>query len=546
MIHRIYILLLSSILFVGCQSDLLDTQPYDNLGESQFWITEKHALMGVNAIYNNLRQDMVYGQYFMLDCLSPYAYGYDFFEAEMTSSTTPYSATYSSKWSQLYLGVQRANDALDRIPAMTSLSDAMKNRLIGEAKFLRALHYFNLMDFFGAVPIYDTPVVYSEAMKPRNTVEEVRAFIKKDLTEAIELLPASYVAADFGRATKGAAIALRGKTALYSQDWENAENDFKTVMTMAYDLHPNYAELFKAKTENNKEIIFSIQNIAIAGFGESMSFRLGTRATRGSCWTNGIPSPTLVDMYENIDGSPFNWDKVIPGFSSMTDDQKSVLFSEKSNVEKAYQNRDPRLQTSVIVPWAEYVGASNVTYKLAWPFKSAASPTFHIQHNWNANAIYVWRKFVAVGDESLLREAGPIDFPVIRFADVLLMFAEARNQRIAAPDAEVFSAINKVRTRAGLPALQNTSAAAPTYSATKADMTKRIIQERAVELAAEGISYSDVRRWKIAEQVNNGPILEFIGKTLKTRVFQPRDYLWPIPQSEIDQNKAIVQNPGWQ
>ncbi|WP_165940188.1 RagB/SusD family nutrient uptake outer membrane protein [Dyadobacter psychrotolerans] len=546
MIHRIYILLLSAILFVGCQSDLLDTQPYDNLGESQFWITEKHALMGVNAIYNNLTQDMVYGQYFMLDCLSPYAYGYDFFEAEMTSSTTPYSATYSGKWSQLYLGVQRANDALDRIPAMSSLSDAMKNRLIGEAKFLRALHYFNLMDFFGAVPIYETPVVYSEAMKPRNTVEEVSAFIKKDLTEAIELLPVSYASADFGRATKGAAIALRGKTALYIQDFENAENDFKTVMTMTYDLHPNYAELFKAKTENNKEIIFSIQNIATAGFGESMSFRLGTRATRGSCWTNGIPSPTLVDMYENIDGSPFNWDKVIPGFSSMTADQKSVLFSEKSNVEKAYQNRDPRLQTSVIVPWAEYVGASNVTYKLAWPFKSAASPTFHIQHNWNANAIYVWRKFVAVGDESLLREAGPIDFPVIRFADVLLMFAEARNRRIAAPDAEVFSAINKVRTRAGLPALQNTSAAAPTYSATKADMTKRIIQERAVELAAEGVSYSDVRRWKIAEQVNNGPILEFTGKTLKTRVFQPRDYLWPIPQSEIDQNKAIVQNVGWQ
>lgn len=546
MIHRIYILLLSATLFVGCQSDLLDKQPYDNLGESQFWITEKHALMGVNAIYNNLRQDFVYGQYFMLDCLSPYAYGYDFFEAEMTSSTTPYSATYSSKWSQLYLGVQRANDALDKIPAMASLSDATKSRLIGEAKFLRALHYFNLMDFFGAVPLYDTPILYSEALKPRNTIEEVRTFIKKDLTEAIEVLPVSYTAANFGRATKGAAIALRGKTSLYSQDWQSAENDFKTVMAMTYQLHPTYGDLFKAKTENNSEVIFSIQNIATAGFGESLSFRLGTRATAGSCWTNGIPSPTLVDMYENVDGSPFNWDKVIPGFSSMTPEQKSVLFSSKANVEKAYQNRDPRLQTSVIVPWAEYVGASNVSYQLAWPFKTAAAPSFHIQHNWNANAIYVWRKFVTVGNESLLRDAGPIDFPVIRLADVLLMFAEARNQRIAAPDTEVFDAINKVRTRAGIPALQNTSAAAPTYVVSKADMTKRIIQERAVELASEGVSYSDVRRWKIAEQVDNGPILEFTGKRLKTRVFQARDYLWPIPQSEIDQNKAIVQNAGWQ
>ncbi|MCF0060743.1 RagB/SusD family nutrient uptake outer membrane protein [Dyadobacter chenwenxiniae] len=221
---------------------------------------------------------------------------------------------------------------------------------------------------------------------------------------------------------------------------------------------------------------------------------MGTRATSGSCWTNGIPSPTLVDMYENLDGSPFDWNKVIPGFSAMTTDQESALFSDSTKVQKAYQNRDLRLQASVIIPYAKYTGASNVVYTLGWPYKGSAAPFRHIQNNWNANAIYVWRKFVSVGDESLLRENGPIDFAVIRLADVLLMYAEARTQH----------------------------------------------------LAAEGLSYSLSADGRSLAQANNSPILEFTGRTLKTRRFQTRDYLWPIPQAEIDQNNLLPQNPGWE
>jgi hypothetical protein len=536
---------LTTLLLSACKSSLLETTPYDRIGEEQMWQTQDQAILGVNAIYNNLRDENVYREYYMLDCLSPYAYGYDRFEQEMAGTTTTLSNTYANKWRELYKGVQRANDALAHIPNMTAVEETLKQRLIGEARFLRALHYFNLLDFYGGVPLYEEPVLYNEALKPRNTIEEVRAFIANDLTEAINLLPESYGASEFGRATKGAAIALRGKLALYAEDWEAAAADFKTVMDMGYSLHPKYNELFRAETERNAEIIFSIQNVPVQGMGENMSFRLGTRATRGSCWTNGVPSPTLIDSYEMLDGSAFNWNAIIPGYATMSVAERDALFRSPDVIKKAYENRDPRLQQTIITPYAQYVGANNVTYTLAWPFVGDVSPNFHIRHNWNANALYLWRKFVSVGDESQLREHGPIDFPVIRLADVLLMFAEARNELLGAPDAEVFASINRVRTRAGMPELQNSNAGLPTFVDSKESMRQRIRHERAIELATEGVSFSDVRRWKIASEVCNGPILEFTTRVLKTRVFKDRDYLWPIPQAEMDQNDQLTQNVGW-
>lgn len=542
---KILYICFSTVLLLGCKSSLLETQPYDRIGEEQMWQTQTQAVMGINAIYNNLRDENVYREYYMLDCLSPYAYGYDRLEQEMAGTTTPLSATFTNKWRELYKGVQRANDALVHIPEMTVLDDELKNRLLGEAHFLRALHYFNLLDFYGGVPIYEEPVAYNEAMKPRNTVDEVRAFIRTDLDEAVSLLPDSYPAAEFGRATKGAALALRGKLALYAADWQAAEEDFRTVMGMGYSLHPVYSELFRAETERNNEVIFSIQNVPVQGLGENLSFRLGTRATRGSCWTNGVPSPTLIDSYEMLDGAPFEWDKVIPGYSTMSLEERDALFRDPERVKAAYENRDPRLQQTIITPYAHYVGANNVTYVLAWPFVNDVSPQFHIRHNWNANALYLWRKFVSVGDESQLREDGPIDFPVIRLADVLLMFAEARNERLGTPDAEVFDAINKVRLRAGMPALQYMDAAEPTFVASQTEMRARIRKERSIELATEGLSFSDVRRWNIAKEVCNGPILEFTTRVLKKRVFGDRDYLWPIPQAEMEQNDQLTQNPGW-
>ncbi|QNL49581.1 RagB/SusD family nutrient uptake outer membrane protein [Olivibacter sp. SDN3] len=541
-----YMILFAALIIVGCKSSLLETQPYDRIGEEQMWQTEAQAIMGINAIYNNLRDENVYREYYMLDCLSPYAYGYDRLEQEMAGTATTFSATYTNKWRELYKGIQRANDALFHIPAMETVDPTLKDRLIGEAYFLRALHYFNLLDFYGSVPIYEEPIAYDEAFNPRNTVEEVRAFIRADLDAAETLLPATYSASEFGRATKGAAIALRGKLALYAGDWQSAEEDFKTVMGMDYSLHPVYSELFRSETERNSEVIFSIQNVAVQGLGENLSFRLGTRATRGSCWTNGVPSPILVDSYEMEDGSPFVWDNVISGYSNMSLEERDALFRDPDVIKTVYEGRDPRLQQTIITPYADYLGANNVTYTLAWPFVNDIQPYFHIRHNWNANALYLWRKFVSIGDESLMREDGPIDFPVIRLADVLLMYAEARNESLGGPDNEVFNAINQVRQRAGMPELQNSDGSNPTYVANKEEMRERIRKERAVELATEGVSYSDVRRWKIAQEVCNGPILEFTTRVLKERVFTARDYLWPIPQAEVDQNDQLEQNPGWQ
>lgn len=518
-----------TIFTVSCNDDFLQRNALNQMSEDLFWQTESDAEIGVNAIYNVLKElDYNLQQYQLLDDFSDISW-YQWSHALTGDTYDNRGGLFYDTWKRLYKGVQRANTAIAKLDEI-KINATTKNRLKGEALFLRGLFYFKLWDYFGGVPLYNVPIQYSEATKPRNTSEEVAAFIVKDLTDAIALFEGQ-PAPVRGRATKWAALSLRGKTYLYAGKWAEAAADFNEVITNSgHDLHPVYEQAFNFKWEaENRENIFAVQYIMVDGYGNQFDIYSGNRSAKSQGWQVNVPTPKLIDEYENMDGTPFSWAD-FPSFNPANNED----WKNKEKVVEIFKNRDPRLQATVLVPWAIFVGPGNKDLVYKWPYDGNDPNCFASSST--GNAWYCWKKFVHQGDENTQRYHSPNDVPVIRFADVLLMYAEAKNEANNGPDASVYAAINRVRTRVGLPNIPE---------GTKNEVFKRIQHERKVEFAGEGIWYSDMRRYKLGIDLCNHEINRFNGQRQATRKFTDRLYLWPIPQVEREINPSLTQNPGW-
>ena len=583
---KIFILvIIAGVSLSGCYD--LDTYPGHTLSQSLFWETEAHVKQGLTGVYDVMHYEYVYGTKFFFDYLSEVAIGWQEAIQYMTGIYSDRSGPYidpQARWQYVYEGIQRANHFISKVSELSFLDDNKKSAYIAEAKFLRALFYFYLLDLWGGVPYYDETtdvgVDYSKMLKPRSTAEEIRANIIKDLNEAISKLTVKWDDANYGRATKGAAYALRGKVYLYSKEWKNAIADFEEVVynksnNYDYALDEDYARIFKLYNgAKSKEMIFSIQNKGGTGTSYGMPFNLhmGTRGSYGSCWNTMMPSTELVDMYELPDGRPFDWEEIFPGYNTTpvangerVTKRKEFLSVELSGgkvvglrnadtakILNAYKNRDPRLMATVIVPYSYYkgfVGNQATDLLFALDGDTQGNESFGTLRNAAGWITYLWRKFVTEGnlDGAISdRMHVPFEFPLIRYADVLLMLAEAYNE-----DGQLNKAItelNKVRARksVNLPGLN--SGAAWLEVANKEQMAARIRKERAVELAAEGHRFSDLRRWgwNIASATLSGVDgVNLYGAYLFKRGFRERDMLWPIPAIEIERNKALINNPGW-
>lgn len=553
-------------LLSGCYE--LDTTPYDQISASTFWKSEEHAKQAIMGVYEQMKNQYTFGTINLTDNLSDIAIGYDAqaYEAAGNGSYTDRTGFVVNHWKSTYDGVQRANAVIKNVGAM-EIAEAKKLPIIAEARFMRALYYFHLLDYFGGVPLYDETIDlntdFNNMLKPRSSADEVRQFILDDLAAAIEHLPVSWPAAEYGRATKGAAYALRGKVFLYNKMWDQAIADFEEIVNnksnnYGFGLHPKYDELFNFKGHSSKEMIFSIQNKGGVGFpyGMPMAFYLGTRSTFGSCWNNGMPSTPLADMYENRDGKPFNWNDYIPGFTeNNTVKAKAFTATHSSGVLKTipdttllgqiYRNRDPRMMQTLIVPYSYYLGwNANTARLMQFVVATGVNENFGQIRNNKGWSTYFWRKFVPEANlDGLITDRAhtPFNFPLIRYADVLLMLSEAYNEKGRLDKA--ITELNKVRERSGMPGL-NTAAWLTVTD--KEQMSVRIRHERAVELAGEGHRFSDLRRWGLAKQMLSGKVEKGLtGANLFTRKFEDRDYLWPIPAQEIEVNPELTQNSGW-
>lgn len=567
--------LFTSVTFTGCYD--LDTYPGDKVNQSLFYKTEEHAKQGLMGIYGMLRLNEAFGYQFCFDHLGDIAYGYNYYMMFL-GTYTERDGTIQSTWQTFYDGIQRSNSFISAVSEMGVLTDEQKNQYIAEAKFLRGLFYFTLMDLYGGVPYYDETTNvnkdYLNMKKPRSSEEEIRSYILNDLNEAIKYLPVQHAAAEYGRATKGAAYALRGKVYLYNQEWQNAIADFEEIVNnksndYGYALDPDYAHVFKLYNgDRSPEMVFAIQNKSGVGteYGMQLQALMGSRSAFGGCWNNTVPSNQLVDMYEFKDGRPFNWDEIFSGYSKMIPDERKELFSveldpsgavaglrnaDTTKILDAYENRDPRLMATVIVPYSIYKGCIGKTK----PRDMLFALDHNLTGNENAGTIrnnkgwvsYLYRKFVVeydLGGAISDRIHTPFEFPLIRYADVLLMLAEAYNENNQLDKAIV--EFNKVRARVNMPGLNS----GPEWMAvgSKEQMQERIRKERAMEFAGEGLRFSDLRRWgwEVASKALNGvDAVNIYGELLYTHEFTERDMLWPIPGVERERNKELTQNPGW-
>ena len=569
-------MLLAAMTFTGCYD--LETYPGDKVNEGTFYKTGDHAHQGLMGIYGMLRLNEAYGYQFCFDHLGDIAYGYNYYMMFLATYTDR-DGTIQAHWQTFYDGIHRVNTFIRSVKGMRGIiTDEQINEYVAEAKFLRAMFYFSLTDLFGGVPYYDESTNVNEEFmnlkQPRSSLEEVRAHILEDLDEAIKYLPVEHAASEYGRATKGAAYALRGKVHLYDKEWQSAINDFEEIVynksnNYGYALDDDYARVFKLYNgAKSPETVFSIQNKSGVGteYGMQIQALMGCRGAYGSCWNNTVPSTQLVDMYEFKDGRPFNWDEIFPGYNAMTPEQRTELLSvemdgsgtivglreaDTAKILSAYTCRDPRLMATVIVPYSHYMGnigrTTNVDLIFALDHNLAGNANGGTIQNNAGWVSYLYRKFVTEGDQGGAisnRLHTPFAFPLIRFADVLLMLSEAYNE--AGQLDKAVTEFNKVRARVGMPGLN--SGPAWMVVSNKEQMAERIRKERAVEFAGEGLRFSDLRRWgyEIAHKtLNNVDAVNIYGEPIYTHLFTERDMLWPIPGVERERNKELTQNPGW-
>ncbi|WP_304647451.1 RagB/SusD family nutrient uptake outer membrane protein [Duncaniella dubosii] len=561
----------------ACES--LDFTPADQMSGQTFWKTEEHARQAAVGMYAAMKAPWCFGMEFTFDMCSDIADGTSpWVDISRGSSFASNSSGVQNHWQYLYELVHRANTVIRNVATMP-ISQETIDRVTGEAKFLRAMAYFRMLNCWGGVPYYDESCdinnEFANLDSPRSSADEIRGHILDDLNDAIEKLPVRWDDADLGRATKGAAYALRGKVYLYNRQWDEAASDFEEIVynrtnDYGYALHDSYDNLFRLYNgAHSNEMIFSIQSIDgnTSGYALDIVSYFGNKSTMRLIAGNAIvPSTTLADMYENTDGSPFDWDDVFPGFNagdetfrrkclSVAIDQSSTVVTstldcDTTKVMDAYRLRDPRLCLNIITPYSHYLGTDAASspmdkqFVLADPTKGGAPMEamafIRNSEGWNS---YFWRKWIPTGNlDGYWGEYNrtPYEFPLIRLGDVILMLAEAYNEKGETDKA--VTEVNKIRARVGMPGLN--SGATWLAVGSKEEMAERIMRERAFELAGEGQRYWDLRRWgKLKESVKNAT--DIYGNLMYTRSYQERHELWPIPLVELDRNKNLTQNTGW-
>lgn len=567
---------LIAMILSGCKK--LERIPQSALSPSLFWKTPEQAKQAVTACYAALKQTEVYNQFFAMDCLSDIGMGYDaqgYWDISRGLWTSR-SSYVIDRWSQSYEGVRRTNEVIKNVAA-SELEDSVKTQIESEAKFLRAVFYNFLLVHYGGVPLYDETTDYDmdymDLKKERATADETREFILDDLNSAIESLPVQWDESDYGRATKGAAYALRGKVYLYNEQYDLATEDFEEIVLdpsgkgYGYELYPDYAELFTPDGDESNEMIFAIQNYASQtnSLGMPYAHFMGSNATVGTSWNNVMPSVELVNSYETKDGHPFDWDDFIPGYNEdlkvREDALKATLTEDNTKVEEypkfhdelldMYEDRDPRMKQTIILPYTNYlgwIGNENKMTEFVYNPNVTTTNGFVVINRYKSNYLYLFRKFVPEGNMGGLitasqRDHIPINFPVIRYADVLLMLAECYNELGDLDESVEYINMVRARPSTAMPAIN--SGPAWLEARSKEDVFKRIMHERAVEFAGEGLRYYDLRRWRMMEDLMNEDVLDALDTKIYTTEFKEKDYLWPIPGTEIDKNPDLEPNPGW-
>lgn len=566
------ILLLILFALVSCNDNFLDITPKDFVTDDAVWSSGTATKMFINDIYNQTLTGPLYRytsfggsyhfDYFCTDDMGESRVNWNGFN--FTAANCPMNT-----WSDNYINIRKTNIGIEKLGESLILSDVEKNRFLGDLHFLRGLLYLNLFRFYGGVPIITESLNRDEddIFYARSSADETLKFIIDEFQLASEKLPLTLDAKEYGRATKGAALGMKAVAYLHGAGTVNSKYYTDAATTANEFINGNLRglyELFGAKEsdpqkkqqafinlflepyDGNKEVIFDVQYAypyRTQGGYQTIAAPGAPGPGHAYGWGRSAPSQNLVDAFEMKDGSEFDW-------------------NNPEHVAHPYENRDARLYGTVLYHGEAWKGGvlslssnrfdngvevSNNLPNGLFSTKSESTQTgYFIRKHQNESVI------CGATNRSGLGDGGNVI--VLRYAEILLTYAEAKNE-VSGPDASVYDAINQIRSRAGQPNLP--------AGLSKAEMREKIHKERRVELAFECKRFFDIIRWKEGEKYLDVPLMGMNARYAKDpasgkialnyskfKVFDgnfsaPKNYLLPIPQSAIDRNPKLEQNPGW-
>jgi hypothetical protein len=505
-----------SLLCYSCEKKL-DIQNPNNPTTENFWKTEADAISGINAIYSTYhRVGLCRNQFFITIIRSDEGYStspnptlINNFDRFITTDYNLWET--NTLWQDCYTGINRCNQVLDFVPNI-SMDESKKRQLLGEAKFMRAFFYYYLAILWGNVPLQLHTSLPTDL--PATTPQGgVFAQIETDLTDAVNTLPVSYDANNVGRATRGAAYALLGKAYMQEHKWQQAADAFNWFFSgegaNVYDLMPNYRDNFVITSENNKESVFEFQH-----------------AVNPSDTHDNDVEPGSDNLNYGTSITPFLAPRPI-GFS---DGQARRWVVHEFLTEKAVSGeRDPRLAASFLYDSTDERGPEyTLVYGRTFASLGYSPDSTAVPSQWD---VY-FRKFLNDYTDNGESFHSGNNYRYIRFADVLLLYAEALNE--LGQTQQAYQYVDRVRQRAGLAKLSEVK---PNLNQT--EFRNQLKHERITELAGEGHRWEDLARWG-----DLGPQLAVRDPGFANFVVGKNELL-PIPQQDLDINPNLRQNPGW-
>jgi len=550
----VYIVGLLLGVFVASCSDYLDRNPLSGPSDESYFTNVDELTLVVNGLYSAMNYQSTDGMPNNLTTDDATDIGWDRNVSNLQSlgrgdhdSNNGYVVNV---WTNAFKIIGKCNFILDNMNKLDGKMDASRyQEYQAEARFVRAYTYQYLVDYFGDVPLLQHGLSLEENQIPRTPKDEVIAFILQEMEEVADILPV--IQAETGRATKGAALAIRARTALNAGLWDEAIASAKAVMDLKqYSLHTNFGELFSYAGENSPEIIFALQYLRQS---DTKTFDMSNLISRnGKGTSTKVPSQSLVDAYLCTDG-------------------REIDKSDRYNPDKPFENRDPRLGFTIALPGSEFFGYQFETHRdsvQCWDYTVTPArriPNQDATHAYATFSGYLWRKYVDIQDAEQPSKS-QLNVTQIRYAEVLLVYAEAKIEANQI-DASVYEALNAIRQRPSvdMPAIES--------GKSQSQLRQLVRKERLYELAMEGFRMVDLRRWQLADKFMNGklygrvprgllaaaPAIDADGKVdysqvpnvsdmrvIETRKFNAsRDYLWPIPNIEIVTDPQLVQNPNY-
>lgn len=495
-------IILVSLAIASCSEDFLTVDSKDLLSDSDFFNTESDAQAVLIGVYGMLQDDDAFSN--IRDAADvEWAMSGDLYEMDGSAgrielhslSLPPTNVRVTNLYKRAYQGIGRANVVISRVAQMDNLEEDSKSSIIAQAKFLRGLFYYRLANYYGGVPlILEELDASSDLAIPRSSVKEIWQQVKKDLEDAAAVLPISWTGSDVGRVTKTAALGFLVKASLWEEEWDEAVMFSEEIIaTEAHALLPQFRDVFRETNENNKEILFSTQfRPSLDGEGNNLVIRSAPRGAPsefvgGGAWSNFVPATQWVNAFEtNQDG----------------------------------EIKDRRYLDVIIGPGDPHQDMPKYSLPLNVP-SGMSSSGYILTKYWQAPAV----------------GGAGVNPPILRFAEVLLNYAEALNE--VGRSKEAIQQINIVRERAGLKPKSSTLSTKEVLDA--------IFYERRMEFIWEpGGAFSDLNR--------RGRFISFIRANrpnFNTLNIENKPWLsttpirFPIPKEALDNNKALEQNPHY-